>query len=409
MEKDVAIIGAGVAGLSCALELSRLGIGSVIVERAPFAGGHVAGFCCKATDQCQRCGACLLEDVLQGVRSAGDIAVLRRTTLLPAGKQSARFKLKLQQRPSRIDPDACNDCGKCLEVCPEPGALARSPEDRKLTLNERICRFYLDGGCKECLDACPEAAIRLDTDYEDLEIEASAVIAATGFKPFDPREKAGFGYGRVPGVVTALELDSMLRTDDRLLGEDRASIESVAFIQCVGSRDVTIGRNYCSRVCCGYAMRLARLLKHRLPKVEPSMFYMDIQTYDRDFETRLEQARREVRLIRSMPAEIRSDPAGRPLVIYHGPDDKRVSESFDMVVLSIGMSPEPSMARILGIGLNDDGFMGANGEPGATDNSGVFLAGTVQGPRSIADSVSHATRTAAQVATYVREMSKGDG
>jgi heterodisulfide reductase subunit A len=408
MRKDVVIIGAGITGLCCSMELSKLGIGSVIVERSPFVGGHVTRFCCKATEQCQRCGACLLDEVMQDVRSTDKIITLRRTTVVQAVKENGRFILKLRRRPSRIDLDKCTDCSKCLEVCPESGSLVHSPEDHRIYLNEQECRFYVNGGCKACLEACPEDAISLEMNYTDTEIEASVVIAATGFKPFDPREKARFGYGRVPGVITALELDSMLRSDDRPLSPNGNLIESVAFIQCVGSRDVTIGRNYCSRVCCGYAIRLARFLKHRFPRVKPSMFYMDIQTYDRDFEARIEQARREMRLIRSMPSEIRSDSEGRPLVTYRGHDDKRVSESFDMVVLSIGISPEPSVAEILGIGINDDGFMNVNGTSEVRGAEGVFAAGTAQGPGSIADSVSHSTRIASLVVGFLRETRKGD-
>jgi heterodisulfide reductase subunit A2 len=406
MHKDVVILGAGIAGLWCALELSRLGIDSALVERAPFAGGHVAGFSCKATYRCQRCWACVLEDVLEQVGSSDRITTFLRASLLEARTQNGGFTLSLQQRPPRIHYDRCTDCGLCMEACPATGALIRAPQDGRIVLDEQKCLFYRDGSCKSCLEACPEDALKLDGESTELELEANAVVPATGYVPFDPNEKPRFGYGRVPGVVTALELDSMLRNDNWTTGN--GDIRSVGFIQCVGSRDVRIGRNYCSRVCCGYALRLAGLLKHRFPVVEPSMFYMDIQTFDRDFEARLERAGQEVRLIRSVPSEIRSGNDGRPQIIYHGSEDKLVMESYDLVVLSIGISPEQGPAEFLKTGINREGFLGKDGETVRTESSGVFVAGTAQGPRSISDTVSHATKTAARVASHVRRPGSGE-
>jgi heterodisulfide reductase subunit A len=256
---------------------------------------------------------------------------------------------------------------------------------------------------------CPERAISLDEAPTDLPIEAGSIILACGFRAFEPLEKPRLGYGRIPGVITGLELDSLLRADNFTLGERENGSRSVAFIQCVGSRDPRIGRNYCSRVCCGYALRLARLLRHRFPGIEPTMFYMDIQTFDRDFERRLEEARREVRLIRAIPPEVRAGTDGRPELIFQGPEDKRILESFDLVVLSVGISPDPShssLGELLRVSLNRDGFLERDEETVSTETPGVFVAGTVQGPKSIEETVSHATRTAGAVAAY---LMKPDG
>ena len=135
------------------------------------------------------------------------------------------------------------------------------------------------------------------------------------------------------------------------------------------------------------------------------MFYMDIQPFDRDFERRLEEARREVRLIRSIPAEVRAGADGRPQLIYQGMDEERMIESFDLVVLSVGISPDPGLRaldELLRIGVNRDGFLGGDEEDVITDSSGVFVAGVVQGPKSIEQAVFHAIRTAGKVAAYVK-------
>jgi len=149
---------------------------------------------------------------------------------------------------------------------------------------------------------------------------------------------------------------------------------------------------------------MAQLLKYRFPGIEPSMFYMDIQTYDRDFDHRLAEAAKEVRLVRAIPAEVRLGADQRPEVIYHGPEERRVSESFDMVVLSIGISPQAAdlFGTLSGLAYNRDGFLGPEGEGVVTNEDGFFVAGTIQGPRSIGETVSHAISAAAAVASYLK-------
>lgn len=406
MEKHAIIVGAGIAGLWCARELSGLGLESVLVEQAPFPGGHVSRFSCKATDRCQRCGACVLEDVSESVAVSPRITSLLRTTVERAERRDGTFHLELLQRPIRIVPELCDLCGACERVCRHPGALVRSPLDHKIVLDEDRCRFFRDASCRACAEACPQNAVRLEDSPRTIEVEAGSVILATGFRPFDPAQKPRFGYGRVPGVMTALELESMLRLENWTVGSGDGQIRSAAFIQCVGSRDPAIDRDYCSRVCCGYGLRLARLLRSRFPAVDVSIFYMDIQTYDRDFERRLSKAAEEVRLIRAIPGEIRASQDGRAEAIYHGADERRVAETFDLVVLSIGISPNP-VGEFLGLSSNMDGFAGLDGESVETGTPGLFVAGTAQGPRSIEDSMSHAIKAAAAAASYVRRSLRG--
>jgi heterodisulfide reductase subunit A len=309
------------------------------------------------------------------------------------------------QQPARIHAEQCTDCGECFSACPKPGALIKSPLDGTISVDEEVCAYFIDGSCQACIEACGENAVDLKTSPEELEIEVSAVVVASGFKPFDPRDKPRFGYGRVPGVITSLELDSLIRNNNFDPGDGESRVQSIAFIQCVGSRDVKLGHNYCSRICCGQSLRLARVMRRRFEGIDPTMFYMDIQSFDREFEARLDQIKREVRLVRAIPGEIRLGVNQRPELIYQGPSDANVVESFDLVVLSIGIAPNPSaqaLGDLLGMEPNEDGFLGLNEERVSTNAQGVFVAGTVQGPKSIEETIFHAVRAAGSVATFIQ-------
>lgn len=403
MRTDSLIIGGGVAGLWCAHELSRLGLQVTVLEKAAALGGHVAGYSCKATDSCQRCGACLLEDVAAQVRASDAVTCLVRSDVLRVERTRDGFELSVATRPERVHPDRCTRCDACIHVCPV-GAISAQGFASPVAFDEQRCLALAGGSCRACVDACPEEALHLNGQPEDVSIEARSLVLATGFTPFDPTGKPRFGYGRVPGVITAAELDLLLRNDTFTVGRGDREIRSVAFIQCVGSRDAKLGRNYCSRVCCGYAMRLARLLRSRFAGLQPAMFYMDLQTFDRDFERRIAEAACEVRLVRAIPSDVRASAHGRPELIYESAGDERVAEEFDLVVLSVGIHPNPVVAWLAdqpALGLNEDGFVGGNGEDVSTTVEGVFVAGTVQGPKSIAESVSHAVSAAGQVAAFL--------
>jgi heterodisulfide reductase subunit A len=233
-----------------------------------------------------------------------------------------------------------------------------------------------------------------------LKVAARAVILAPGYTPFDPRRKTRFGHGRVPGVVSALELEEALA-----LGHLDPVPGRVAFIQCVGSRDHELGRPYCSRVCCAYALRLARLLKHRAPQTQVTFFHMDTQGYGRAWEDELPGLRRELRFVRAMPGEVTAGPGGAE-VVWAGPEGAPAREEFDLVALSVGLGPgadADSLASLFQTGRTADGFLGLEGQAVAAAAPGVFLAGAARGPMSISEAIAHATLAAAAAAIWAGE------
>ncbi|MCB2188448.1 MAG: FAD-dependent oxidoreductase [Deltaproteobacteria bacterium] len=401
--KRVAVLGGGVAGAAAALALARAGAAVELVEKDDFLGGHAASLACKALDSCQECHGCLAERELAGLVAHPAVTIHRRATLAGVARQGGEFSLTLDQRPAVLDPGLCILCGRCQEVCPEPGALRAAPwpaDPVRLALDPAACLFYRDGRSALCQDLCPEEALDFTRPAARRELAVQAVVAATGFTPFPAERLTRLGYGQVPNVITALELEQTLRRQGRVARpSDGAAPRRVAFIQCVGSRDRR-GHNYCSRVCCGYALRLARLLAGR-HGVEVTVFYMDIQSFGHAPDELLAAARQELNLVRCLPADVLPGPGGTVRVVYQADPGQEATEAVcDLLVLSVGLTPPSDhgqLAGLLGLELDAHGFLRA------APQAGVFLAGTAGGPGDVAESVASGGRAAQEVLAYLRE------
>jgi len=352
----ILILGGGVAGLAAAVDLARRGLACTLAEREPALGGRARDFCCKAVSACARCGACRLADLLAEAAARPQITIYTQA-------------LATSARPAEGH-------GWQVELAPA-GPAAPLPIGPGQPLPGRVS------------------------------LAAQAVILAVGPQPFDPAGKSSLGYGRVPGVISALELEARLVQG---AWEQRPAPAKLAFIQCVGSRDQSLGRLWCSRVCCGYALRLARLLKASRPDMDIAFFHMDVQDYGRAWEEELAGLRREMRFVRAMPGEVAAG-AGGPEVVFALAEGKQMREAFDLVVLSQGLGPPAgagALAQMFGLARTQDGFLGRAEEPVAAGAAGVFVAGACQGPRSLTESIDHAGLAAAAAAAYVAST-KGAG
>lgn len=340
MNHRVLVIGAGISGLTAARTLALFGIGVDLVERRTALGGHAAELACMATDRCVKCGACLVQEALAAVASDPRITI-------HAGSRLGDFRRGSQGFEFTIDRAEATGSGGSPPVA---GA-------------------------------------------------AHAVVLAAGFDVFDPQAKA-YGHGIFPNVVTLLELERGLRARGRVLRpSDGAAPRRVAFIQCVGSRDARIGHLWCSRFCCAAALRAARRIKALRPETEITVFYIDIQSFGRDFEPFYGRCRQELRLVRAVPGEaFELGDRGVRLNYTEGPLHPVAEDVFDLVVLSTGLQPPEGLdglAERLGLAPTDGGFAsGAAVE-------GVFTAGAVRGPMGIADSAADARDAAARVLAFL--------
>ena len=407
-DKNVLIIGGGVAGLSAAVELADLNLHVELVEKSNFLGGHAIGYACKAIhNTCVKCGACKVEEKLQSAVSHPNIKVWTGSQVQNISKNHG-FTASIRQEPLVIDREKCTNCGLCLDRCPIDRAILQGFSKNNhpfYSINKENCLYFKDRSCTICKDNCPETAIDPDRKASEHTIEADAVLIAIGFQPFNPKDKP-YGYGRFKDVVTGLDLERMIkRTGCVKKPSDNKTPEQIAFVQCVGSRDAKLNHLWCSKVCCGSALRMARLIKERQPETKITFFYMDVQTFGKDFEQFYRETRENIRMIRAIPGDFyEMDDQRLKVNFVNNLTHETMEELFDLVVLSVGITPMEdigTMSRMFKIGPDEFGFLKTDGKEILVFKNGVFTAGTVQGPMSISETIAGAGSAVWKIVKYL--------
>ncbi len=387
--KKVMIIGGGIAGLTAARELSRHNIQVELVEKADFLGGHAIQFACKATDECQQCGACQVEATLKEVVEADNVNVHLSTQVQHISQNGS---IEAQLAKAGVDKaDDLNACEKNYAQAPVRCAGVRG-------YSRFNAKYYtVDGN----LD--PATAGSTDT------LSVDAVVLASGFTPFNAAVKKNYQYGVLPNVITGLDLERSKRASGTLQRpSDGQAPNKIAFIQCVGSRDENLGNLWCSQVCCPYALRTAMSLKEKNPDLDITIFYMDIQNTGNNFPTFYQKCKDGLKFVRTIPVDMYHVDGDRIQTRFMAETDGTpVEETFDMIVLSVGIMPgsdNAALADLLDIELGGDGFAAGADETNtvATKQTGIFLAGTIEGPKTIETTMAHAGQSAGQVIDYLR-------
>ncbi len=312
-------------------------------------------------------------------------------------------KVVLVEKEDRIGGNAGHLACMALDKCQKCNGCLVEPRLTKALAHPGV--EILTGTKVESIDRKGDGFdISLVGGSEESRTQAGAVILATGYEPYQAAGKPRYGYGRFENVATVLELDVEMRRTGRINNRVSGEVpKKMAFVQCVGSRDVQ-RNNYCSRICCGYAIRMGRMLKHRFG-TEVTIFYMDLQNFGHVPEATLKAAGEELRLVRAMPSDVFPGEDGQVLIQYlNEAEGTSVEEPFEMLALSIGLAPgaqNKALADMSGLTLNDYGFF--NPAPNDNGTSGLFLAGTVTKPLDVAEVVASAEKAAQETICYLEE------
>jgi heterodisulfide reductase subunit A len=272
--------------------------------------------------------------------------------------------------------------------------------------------------CGKCEKACPVNAVDFTQQPQNFSIEATTIVVATGFELTQLGAKKEYGGGKLPNVIDPLMMERFLAPTGpygRVLRPgDGMEPTTIAYVQCAGSRDQTQGVEYCSRVCCMYAIKQAMLISGALPLAEITIYYMDIRTFGKGYEQFYQNAKAMgVEFIRGKVASIREDEKHNPIVKVELTEEGKIIErTHDMVVLSLGMIPaaaSTSLNATLGLIPSSDGFISApalNASPCATSRAGIFVTGVASNPMDIVDSIITASAAASEASAYIRSKTE---
>ena len=412
-------VGGGIGGVQASLDLAESGFKVYLVEEKPCIGGVMAQL--DKTFPTNDCSACIFSPKLQTLAQNPNIEIFAYSRIEAIEGDVGSFRVKVRRKARYVDPEKCTSCGTCAEKCPikVPNEYNFGHDSRKAiykdyaqgipsvyTIDTEHCRLFKGKKCGVCKKVCPAGAV----DYEEqdvlVDLDVGSVILAPGYELFDTARVSEFGHGRMPNVVTNLEMERILSASGPFEGvvtrpSDGAHPCRIAWIQCVASRDRRKGMPHCSSVCCMASIKEAVIAKEHDSSIEPTIFFMDIRAYGKDFDKYYERAKKEggVRFIRSMISRIVEDPVTRNLdLTYLGDDDRLITETYDMVVLAVGIKPSDAAlktAEILAVNLDENHFCSTGTfEPVATSRPGIFVAGAFQAPKDIPQTVIEASAAA---------------
>jgi heterodisulfide reductase subunit A len=417
------VIGGGIAGMNAALDLANAGFKVYLVERDESIGGHMAQL--DKTFPTLDCSICIEGPKMVEVSRNPNIEIISFADVLRVDGYIGNFKVRIRKNPRYVIAENCTGCGECMDVCP-----VEYPNEWEVNLGTRRAIsipfpqavpliYTIDKDhcieCYKCVDACgARNAIDMEQKPQEIELEVGTITVATGYNIYYPLDDPRYGYGRHSNVITALEVERLVNAAGPTGGEvvrasDGKKPRTVAFIQCVGSRDVN-KYEYCTGFCCMYALKEAILIKEHEPDTEIYILFMDMRTPFKGFEEFYRRARDlGVTFIRGRVSEIIEDDETKNLIIRTV--DLVLGEPIEveaeLVILSTAAIPNEGtedLSRILHVTLGTDGFfLEAHPKlrPLDTPVDGVFLAGCCQAPKDIPYSVSQGCGSAARAATIL--------
>jgi len=420
----VAVAGGGIAGIQSAIDLANSGLKVYLIEKGTTVGGKMAQL--DKTFPTLDCAMCTLSPKLADVARHQNIELLTYSEITGIEGEAGDFTVRVKKKARYVDPEKCTACELCVSKCPVkvPNEYNEGQGVRKaiylafpqavprvFTIDAEHCIYLTKGKCGNCAKVCENDAINYEDKDEEIELNVGSVILNSGFEPFDASQLEQYRLDH-PNVVTSLEFERQLSSSGPFEGHvtlaDGTHPKKIAWIQCVGSRSPEIGRKNCSSVCCMYATKEAMVAMEHDPDLETTIFNIDVRAFGKGFEEFYQKADKEkgVRYVRSRPSGVEVDPLTDKLSLKYEVEGNGIKqEEFDMVVLSIGLTPSESskqLAEIADVEMDDMGFVKTKiDSPLETNRPGIFVCGAIQGPKDIPDTVADASGAASKAGSLL--------
>ncbi|MBF0167064.1 MAG: CoB--CoM heterodisulfide reductase iron-sulfur subunit A family protein [Alphaproteobacteria bacterium] len=405
--QTVLVVGGGIGGISAALEAAECGAEVVLIEKAPTLGGRVAALNRYFPKMCHP--TCGLEINYQRIKKNPRIKVFTMAEVSGISGSKGDYTVTVTTTPRHVTP-ACTACGDCAKVAASEVAdpfnygLAKMKAAYLPHAMAFPMRYVVDPSVvgtpegQAIKAACKVEAINLDEKPESFALQVGAVIWATGWKPYDPKNLTMYRHGEIADVITNVEMERLASHDGPTKGHilkpsSGEAPKKVALIQCAGSRDLN-HLAYCSRICCLASMKHAAYVREQYPEAEVDIYYIDIRAHDK-LEAFYQKAKADpgIRWIKSKPSRIEKGASGEPVVCGENTLSREVyANAYDLVVLATGM--QASAQPPAGAQLDDYGFV--------VSEEGVFGAGVATGPLDVSMSVQSATAAALRAVQAVR-------
>ena len=416
---EALIIGGGVAGITASLRLSEFGLKVHLVEKMPSIGGHMIQF--PKVFPTLDCSQCILTPKMAQVSQSRNIDLISYAEVEGVTGVPGDFDVRVRLKPRGVDVEKCIGCGACGRVCPTevPAEHDEGLGKRKaayIPFPQSVPSVYTIDlehctRCGQCAKVCPRQAINLEDRGKTVDLKVGAIVMATGYELFDLSGLPQYGYGKYPNVVTSLEMERILDVNgptqsQLIVPKTGKQVKSVAYVLCAGSRDTEVGRPYCSKVCCIYALKQAQLLRDR--GVDVWIHYIDIRASGRRYEEFYRTTQEKgAMFVKGKVTEI--VPSGDQ-VLVRGEEmmlNRMMENAVDLVVLAPPMVTTDEtlrLAEMLRVPVDEDKFVLERHpklDPMSTKRDGVYGAGTVMGPKDIQTTTAEAEGAAMKVVNFL--------
>jgi heterodisulfide reductase subunit A len=416
---DGLVIGGGIAGMQAALDMAEQGYDVLLVERDPSIGGIMVGL--NKVFPTLDCSSCICTPRMAESAHNPHIRIQTYTEVQGVEALNLGFRVRLLKKPRYVDESKCIGCSQCELVCP-----VDVPHEFDYGLGARRAIYIAHGNaipqiavldpshcifCGKCEKACPASCIDYTQQPEEVEVEVGAIIVTTGLQTTPLERKIEYGAGKLINVMNPLAMERIQSSNGPygrpLRPSDGKVPRRIAYVQCAGSRDRSIGVPYCSRVCCMYALKQALLLRHYIHGVDVTIYHMDIRAFGKGYEQFYRRVMAEgVRVVKGKVARI-TEVENKDLLLRVERLDEggRVAEErYDLVVLAQGLIPAWQGTGVLDAELDEDGFFRSVSpkiNPVLSSRRGVFVAGVANGPKDIPDAIVEAGAAAMEAAIYL--------